>query len=99
MKNINKIFTSEEDVIKTLFEKGVQNENEIIDILNFLKTLSNLVVEHDMCLSVSSLKPNIETTDDFEILLKNFKSGARYDLKLVLALLTGIELNEFKEVE
>lgn len=92
MKNMNKKFTSEEAIVKMLFEKGIRNEEEIIDILNFMKTLTHLTKEYDMCLSMTSSKQNIEATDDFEITLKNIKSGTRYDLKLVFALLTGIEL-------
>lgn len=103
MKNINKAITSEEAIIKMLFEKGIKNEEEILDILNFVKTLSHLTQEYNMCLSMTSAKENIETTKDFEITLKNMESGARYDLKLVFALLTGIELQlnpeEPKEVK
>ena len=92
METINKSFTSEEAIIKMLFEKGIQSEDEIIDVLNFIKTLTHLNKEYNMCLSLSSSKQNIETTEDFEITLKNMQSGSRYDLKLVFALLTGIEL-------
>lgn len=103
MKNINKAITSEEAIIKMLFEKGIKNEEEILDILNFVKALSHLTQEYKMCLSMTSAKENIETTKDFEITLKNMESGARYDLKLVFALLTGIELQlnpeEPKEVK
>ncbi|MGL4865589.1 MAG: hypothetical protein ACRC4T_21035 [Cetobacterium sp.] len=101
MKTINKKFTSEEAIIKMLFEKGIRNEEEIIDVLNFMKTLTHLTKEYNMCLSITSSKQNIETTSDFEITLKNMKSGTRYDLKLMFALLTGIELklNEFKTLE
>lgn len=103
MKTINKAITSEEAIIKMLFEKGIKNEEEILDILNFVKALSHLTQEYKMCLSMTSAKENIETTKDFEITLKNMESGARYDLKLVFALLTGIELQlnpeEPKEVK
>lgn len=97
MKTINKKFTSEEAIIKMLFEKGIRNEEEIIDVLNFMKTLAHLTEEYDMCLSMTSSKQIIETTDDFEITLKNMKSGTRYDLKLIFALLTRMEL--FKTLE
>lgn len=103
MKTTNKTFTSEEAIIKMLFEKGIRNEDEILDILNFVKTLSHLTKEYNMCLSITSAKENIKTTKDFEITLKNMESGSRYDLKLVFALLTGIELQlnpvEHKEVK
>lgn len=97
METINKSFTSEEAIIKMLFEKGIQSEEEIIDVLNFMKTLTHLNKEYNMCLSLSSSKQNIETTGDFEITLKNMQTGSRYDLKLVFALLTGIELQFPKE--
>ncbi|MGL5709575.1 MAG: hypothetical protein ACRCW9_01865 [Cetobacterium sp.] len=92
MESKNKKFTSEEAIVKMLFEKGIQSESEILDVLNFIKALSHMNREYDMCLSMTSAKQNIETTDDFEITLKNMESGARYDLKLVFALMTGIEL-------
>ncbi|MGL4998578.1 MAG: hypothetical protein ACRC5T_06365 [Cetobacterium sp.] len=101
METKNKKFTSEEAIVKMLFEKGIQNESEILDVLNFTKALSHMNEEYNMCLSMTSAKQNIETTDDFEITLKNMESGARYDLKLVFALMTGIELklNQVAEKE
>lgn len=92
MKTKSKTFTSEEAIVKMLFEKGIRNEDEILDILNFMKALSHMNEKYNMCLSLSSTKEKIETTEDFDITLKSMESGARYDLKLVFALMTGIEL-------
>ena len=83
-----------DDLRERLTKAGIGLEEDIDAFSALFTGMHILASELGYCLSISSFKEKIETLDDFDITFKHLESDRRYDLKKMMAVMSGVELKD-----